>query len=354
MFDALFVDVNPKCNKGLFTAWITNPLLNGFNSGPGAPSNGSAKFSWGPGEYCTGDARRSVGRQLDGKPRHHRSGVQLCKRREHEVLAVDGPVRLRQRGRAQSGSAVKTTFELMAPDLTRQRPYGQPSRLCEPQTFPGYADISKAYAADPTLPGLAGLDSTICPGGATAARGPLRAPSVDRRRARRARTTSRSKPRTTGRRSPRSLPAKRMPIFTNEDALQGEFYLARVLPSTVDRVLRVQLFDVADFIGGGSVDVGSAPVHDAATAARLAEPGAVRTSSADCQYTAPAGESGPPDQAVGAAMRRSGGPWYRGARSTCSFVGAVGELQRPVGHDRHPDPEGRTPANVGIADHAGY
>ncbi|MGQ0824767.1 MAG: TadE/TadG family type IV pilus assembly protein [Actinomycetota bacterium] len=46
----------------------------------------------------------------------------------------------------------------------------------------------------------------------------------------------------------------RMGVFTNDDDAVGTFYLARVIPSSVTRTLRVQLFDVGDCSGCGGLE----------------------------------------------------------------------------------------------------
>jgi Flp pilus assembly protein TadG len=122
--------------------------------------------------------------------------------------------------------------------------------------------------------------------------------------------------------------ADRMGVYTNEPSDTGSFYLARVLPSSVERTLRVTLFDTGDFTcpredcaANPSVSLRIGPADDA--------PAGLETTDADgdpltnfdgCQYTAPPG----PDS--GTAPWKSGaGRWgdLSGMGSTCSISGVT-------------------------------
>jgi hypothetical protein len=83
---------------------------------------------------------------------------------------------------------------------------------------------------------------------------------------------------------------ERMGVFTNKSGTTGEFFLARVPPSSVDRTLHVTLFDIGDSYLAGS---GATTVQVVRQPGSARSPGASPVGMSGCRYSQPPGESGP-------------------------------------------------------------
>lgn len=194
------------------------------------------------------------------------------------------------------GLANDTTFELFPPDSTPANPYDNETSapVCGPATFEGHfnARLAKDAAADgsyatlhrwvplcgaagPAAPGKYVLKVSVAPGTHGHNRFALRAyasgaPFAD-----------------TG----VSVNAvDRMAVYTNKTGTTGEFFLARVPPSSVDRTLRVTLFDIGDSYLAGS---GTTTVQIVRQPGSARPPAAAPVAIDGCRYTPPPGESGP-------------------------------------------------------------
>jgi hypothetical protein len=153
VWDGMFIDTNFRCDKTAFTDWLAlTAALHGAD-----PSNGSRRFSSQPGEYCTGD--QDVRWDINAIPGNHL--LPADPNNVHCPDAVNKDFWLPYMAQCQyddavtnNNVAVRTTFELMQPNLTVNEPTDNTTPVvgCAPKHFPGYADIATASRPPITWP----------------------------------------------------------------------------------------------------------------------------------------------------------------------------------------------------------
>lgn len=253
IFDPVFVDVNQNCLKTEFQDFVA------------AHPSPDPRLAVGPGLVCTGDFDTRWN-DADGPSIPPPGGDQV---------AYDDEVQARDR-------AVETTFTLYAPDDTPFNHTDNDEVVCS-ETYEGYADIRFLWDADPGLTGWREW-VTFCNANRGSGKYVLAVRTGDDQQGNNhysLRVTNAA-----------VSAVDYMSVFTNESDATGEFFLARVLPSSVERTLHLAFFDVGDNTSGGSNSLQILPPADASIG-----------EFTGCAATAPAEEDGPWDT-----------PWEPGAR----------------------------------------
>ena len=205
----------------------------------------------------------------------------------------------------QDGRALVTRFELYGPDNTPANPYDNVtgSALCDKE-YQGYTNAHLAYAADPVdrmLQYYHAWDTTYCSTSGANARPGKYTLRVTTAPGNGVGANHFSLAASTGVHNALvndpdvSLYAvERMGISSNEPTATGTFYLARVLPSSVRRTLRVTLFDVSDLFCPGGCPPYTMSIEIFAKNARAGATGPVlaKFPLRGCRFTPPPGLSG--------------------------------------------------------------
>lgn len=228
-----------------------------------------------------------------------------------------------------AGLANDTTYVLYPPDATPSNPYDNEvnaAPVCGPRTYEGHfnALLARDAAADGTFATLHDW-TPLCPAGGPSAPGRyvLRVSTAPGTHG-----LNRFAIRAYAGGSAFSDPSvtvgavDRMAVYTNRSASSGEFFLARVPPSSVDRVLTVTLFDTGDLRDLTAGESMSLQV--------LRQPGPARPPAAPpvpmdgCRYTPPPGESGPRPAPWRPGATPWGGPVATAAGCTIAGVTRAG------------------------------
>ena len=280
-------------------------------------------FGGGPLPACGHDALRQVwedsGRppHLDPENAEYCSGDQYVRFQGWENPRYLDPASQGDFATAEAlmdadGLANDTTFTLYAPDWTPANPYDNERNVppvCT-RTFQGHfnAQLARLAAADGSFATLHQWVQ-LCPAGGVSwpGRFVLRVSTASgthglNRFAIRAYSGASA----FGDPVVSVAAVERMAVYTNRSASTGEFFLARVPPSSVDRTLTVTLFDTGDLIGAGP--------SGQTTLQILRQPGPALTPPGppvpmqDCRYTPPPGPAAGPLA-----------PWKPGARPWGDF-----------------------------------
>jgi hypothetical protein len=223
IFDGLFVDVNRTCSKDDFVA---SPLT----------TTGTTRTSHGNHAWCTADHEVRWAQPLDEFPDPNMGTVGKDDPYDQAVEAGNGG----------DGYSVETTFELLGPDDTPRIPQDNPV-LCS-RHFEGYQEIDDA-------PSLAGWREWVSIGCAPTQPGVYFVRVLTKLDTEGVNNFSlRAYTGTNPYHDPAVAlyPWERFAIYNSEPGAVGEFQLARVLPSSVERTLQLSFWDVGDAGAAGN------------------------------------------------------------------------------------------------------